>query len=85
MCYCFLHTADIVIVPDRKQKEVFCMSVAMDIASASINLNEFRLKQAVEISMLKKTMELQELQVEYLIKDLPDIAAPSGSIIDVKA
>jgi len=57
----------------------------MDVASASMSINEFKFKQAVDVAMLKKTIELQELQAEYLIKDLPDIQPPSGSIIDVKA
>jgi len=61
------------------------MSIVMDVANASISMSEFKFRQAIDIAMLKKTIELQELQVEYLINDLPDVTPPSGSIIDVKA
>ena len=61
------------------------MSIVMDVTNSSISLSEIKFRQAIDIAMLKKTMELQELQVEYLVKDLPDVAPPSGSIIDVKA
>ena len=61
------------------------MSVEMSIARTAITLNEIKLQQAVHFSMLKKTMELQEAQVEALIGKLPEIQAPSGSFIDTKA
>jgi hypothetical protein len=61
------------------------MSIVTDIASASINLSELKFKQAVDIAMLKKSIEMQELQAEFLINDLPGAAPQSGSIIDVKA
>ena len=61
------------------------MEITLDIARASMSLSEFRFQHAIDIAMLKKTMEMQELQAEYLISKLPEVAPPSGSIIDVKA
>ena len=61
------------------------MSIEMSIAQASMRLNEFKLQQAADIAMIKKTMELQELQIESLISNLPDVAPPCQSTIDVKA
>jgi len=61
------------------------MSFEMSIVRAAMTMNEFKLQQAVNISMLKKTMELQELSILPLICALPDVTPPSESIIDVKA
>jgi len=61
------------------------MSIEMSIARTAITLNEMKLQQAVHFSMLKKTMELQEMQMETLIGKLPEVAAPAGSFIDTKA
>ena len=61
------------------------MSIEMSIANAAMSLNQIKLQQAVHIEMLKKTMELQELQITSLISQLPDVSGPSGGIIDVKA
>ena len=61
------------------------MSIEMSIARTAIALNEMKLQQAVHYSMLKKTMELQEMQMETLIGKLPEVALPSGSIVDTKA
>ena len=60
------------------------MSIEMSIAQASMSMSEFKLQQAVDLTMIKKTMELQEMQIESLISNLPDVAPPSQSIIDVK-
>ena len=61
------------------------MSIEMSIARTAMSINEFKLQQAANIEMLKKTMELQEMQVEALIGKLPDVAMPSGSMIDTRA
>jgi len=61
------------------------MSYDMSIARAAMTMNEFKLQQAVNIEMLKKTMELQELSILPLISQMPNAAPPSGSVIDVKA
>lgn len=61
------------------------MDITLDVARTSINLSEFKVQQAIDISMLKKTMETQEMQAENLIKDLPESLQLTGSIIDVKA
>jgi len=61
------------------------MSIEASIANASMSLNAFKLQQAVEISVMKKTMELQELQIQALISNLPDVAPPSANVLDVKA
>lgn len=59
------------------------MSIELSIARASMDLSEFRVQQAVDIAMVKKTMELQEQQIESLISNLPAVAPPSKNIIDV--
>ena len=60
------------------------MSIEMSIARTAMTMSEFKLQQAVNIEMLKKTMELQEMQVSSLIGRLPDISS-AGNIIDTKA
>ena len=61
------------------------METTLDAARTGMSLSELRFQQAIEIAMLKKTMELQELQADYLVNQLPDVTLPSGSLIDVKA
>lgn len=61
------------------------MSIELSIARASMGLNEFKMQQAVQIEMLKKTMEMQEMQIQSLIGKLPDIPSVTGSIVDTKA
>ena len=61
------------------------MSITLDIARASMARSELKVKQAVDISMMKKSMELQETQLQALVNQLPNVAALSGSKIDTKA
>jgi len=59
------------------------MSIELSIARASMDLSEFRIQQAIDITMIKKNMELQEQQIESLISNLPAVTPPSRNIIDV--
>lgn len=60
------------------------MSMELSIARASMDLSEFKVQQAVDIAMIKKTMEVQEQQIESLISNLPDVVPPSKHFVDVK-
>ena len=83
MYYYFLLTADVLLCINLLGG--WNMSIEMSIARAATAMNEFKLQQALQIEMLKKTMELQELQVSALIGKLPDISGAAGGIVDVKA
>jgi len=61
------------------------MSITLDIARASMSLSEMKVKQAVDVSMMKKSMDLQEKQMESIIAGLSVVASMSGRIIDTKA
>lgn len=54
----------------------------MDIAAMSMDLSAARLAQSVEISMMKKTMSMEETAVETMMEMLPP---PSNHIIDTYA
>ena len=61
------------------------MSIEMSIARTSMSLSEFKLQQALQTEMMKKTMEMQEMQIQSLISKLPDVTSAAGSIVDTKA
>ena len=61
------------------------MSIELSIARASMNLSEFKAQQAVDVAMIKKTMDIQEQQIESLLSNLPAVAPPPMHKIDVKA
>ena len=61
------------------------MSIELSIARASMNLCDFKVQQAVDIEMIKKTMDIQEQQIESLISNLPVVAPPPMHKIDVRA
>lgn len=61
------------------------MSITLDVARMSMALSEFKFKQAVDISMVKKSMELQEQQIEALLSKISDAAPVSGGKIDTRA
>lgn len=52
------------------------------IAAASMNISQAKVAQSVQISVMKKVMDTQEVQLQALEKMLPP---PSGHIIDVYA
>ena len=58
----------------------------MDVTAAgamSIAMNQSQLMQAVNISVMKKVMDLQETQVASLVEDLQQVAPPpSGHQLD---
>ncbi len=50
----------------------------------SIAMNQSQLMQAVNISVMKKVMDLQETQVASLVEDLQQVAPPpSGHQLDI--
>lgn len=53
----------------------------MDIAAMSMDISAARLAQNVEIAMMKKTMDTQEVAAQTLLKMLP----PSPYNFDVRA
>lgn len=58
----------------------------MDIAALSISMSMERTAQAVQTSMLKKTMEQAEMVVQNLIEGMEAAATPpSSNILDVRA
>ena len=61
------------------------MDIVSSVAQTSMSLSAFKVQQSVDIAMLKKTMELQELEIECLLGKMPDITQAVGSIIDVRA
>jgi len=61
------------------------MSIEMSIANTAMKMSEMKVQQAVNIEMIKKAMEVQELELAALIGKLPDVSASHGGIIDVKA
>ena len=61
------------------------MSIEMSIARTAMSMNEMKLQQAVNVEMLKKTMELQELEAATLIDKLSNVPSPTGNILDTRA
>jgi hypothetical protein len=62
------------------------MDLTMSIASLSTQISQSNLSQAVDIAMMKKTMETQEASAENLIQMLSSAVPPSfGHKIDVRA
>ena len=61
------------------------MNITLDIARTSMALSEYKFKQSVDVSMIKKSMELQEKQIESLLIKLSDTVPPDGIKIDTKA
>lgn len=57
----------------------------MDIAQTSMSLSKFQIKQAVDISMIKKTMDLQEQQIGALINQMSKVVPAAGTKIDTRA
>ena len=65
------------------------MDLVSSIASASMSISQFKVQQAVQVSMLKKTMDSQEAAMTALVQDmLPSVNVTpqtTGNIIDVFA
>ena len=61
------------------------MSITLDIARTSMALSEYKFKQAVDVSLIKKSIDLQEQQIESLISKISDVVPSSGGKIDTKA
>ena len=54
----------------------------MDIAAMSMDLSAMRVMQSVEVSMMKKTMETEEMAAQAMMDMLPP---PSNHIFDAYA
>ena len=61
------------------------MNISVNAAQATTALNKFQIKQAVDISMIKKTMDLQESQFDALISQMSGVMSSSGARIDTRA
>ena len=61
------------------------MSITLDIARTSMALSEYKVQQAVDISMIKKSMEVQEQQMESLLSQISGVVPSVGSKIDTRA
>jgi len=48
-------------------------------------LSEYKVQQAVDISMIKKSMEVQEQQMESLLSQISGVVPSVGSKIDTRA
>jgi len=61
------------------------VNISVNAAQATTALNKFQIKQAVDISMIKKTMDLQESQFDALISQMSGVMSSSGARIDTRA
>ena len=61
------------------------MSITLDIARTGMALSEYKVQQAVDISMIKKSMEVQEQQMESLLSQISGVVPSVGSKIDTRA
>lgn len=55
------------------------------ISSASIAMHQEQLKQAVDVSMVKKSMDSQQAQVDTLLRNLDTAVQGLGNSIDIMA
>lgn len=66
------------------------MDLTMSIASASMTLSEFKTQQALDVTMMRKVMDLQEVQALSLIESIPEMpnvpdpTGMTGRMIDVR-
>ena len=61
--------------------------VFMDISSivsSSVSANQSRLKQSVDVAVIKKAMDVQEAQAANLIQALKESAPSFGHLLDIK-
>ncbi|MBP1577935.1 MAG: YjfB family protein [Oscillospiraceae bacterium] len=56
----------------------------MDIAALSIAMSQSRVQQAANISVMKKAMDAQEVEMTQLIETMQAAAPASEHIIDVR-
>ena len=56
----------------------------MDIAALSIAMSQSRVQQAANISVMKKAMDAQEVEMTQLIENMQAAAPASEHIIDVR-
>lgn len=58
------------------------MDMMNSIAAASVNMHSTQLQQDVQLSVMKKTMDTQEQQMETLVNEM---LPPSNNLLDVLA
>ena len=54
------------------------------IVSSSVSANQSRLKQSVDVAVIKKAMDVQEAQAANLIQALKESAPSFGHLLDIK-
>lgn len=56
----------------------------MDIAALSIAMSQSRVQQAAGISVMKKAMDAQEVEMNQLVESMEAAAPASEHIIDIR-
>ena len=61
------------------------MDLMNSVASASMTMSAAQLQQQYSISVAKKSMDVQEIAMEELLRMLPESVPAKGTYIDVYA